>query len=451
MSNKKKAVFLFGAGAVLDWGAPRTLCERSSYTVIPEHRTGEMSNRPCCLTHLILNIGFKTIGGERITQKIYNRLKEINPNAYINFETLINVVEDLYAYWAAKSGKEINNIYSIIELDDALAQLHDFSVIRNDQAQYYSLSVPGWQYLGADHVSFDIDPHVKYYELLINELLSGIVGHVSKYSYGTENHKVVDDAVNSELNIGFCAWMQSFADKDFTIRMYTLNYDDIFRQLLQSKGKSVLDGYFPSAESKQFDIPTDLKSIVLDGENHCHYNLHGSWFWRVKALNENGIAGYRYLKSIHGVINSSVASKEIEKGNAILLTNIISGYQKVQKTAISPFRQLFSSLDRDCLVADELFIVGYSFGDEHVNDIIRNARRHNVNLRITIIDPSFDHRKFSIDFITNWGALRTFIYDNVTDGEATSATYNVSGIKLTFAQFLKDLNDPCNIDDNITQ
>ena len=96
---KKKVVILFGAGAVLDWGAPKTICTRERLTFIPEHGSDQIRNRICCLTHLITATGFKDANGDRITDKIYNRLTTTNKNSE-NFESIINILEDLYTYWS---------------------------------------------------------------------------------------------------------------------------------------------------------------------------------------------------------------------------------------------------------------------------------------------------------------------------------------------------------------
>src|SRR3569833_3055104 len=124
----QKTVIIFGAGAVLDWGGPLTLCGRNAYAKIPEHDTGEIYNRPCCLTHLMLVTGFKAQTGERITQRIFDRLKENDPQAYVNFETILNVIEDLYAYWSARSSSDKTNIYSLIDIDESLENLFVFFV-----------------------------------------------------------------------------------------------------------------------------------------------------------------------------------------------------------------------------------------------------------------------------------------------------------------------------------
>ncbi len=48
-----------------------------------------------------------------------------------------------------------------------------------------------------------------------------------------------------------------------------------------------------------------------------------------------------------------------------------------------------AAFDRDSCSADEIYIIGYSFGDEHINESIKTAIRHNAKLRITIVDPYF--------------------------------------------------------------
>ena len=72
-----------------------------------------------------------------------------------------------------------------------------------------------------------------------------------------------------------------------------------------------------------------------------------------------------------------------------MITNIVTGYQKAQKAMISPFKQMQSAFDRDCCFVEELYIIGYSFGDEHINASIRTALRHNQNLKMIIVDPFF--------------------------------------------------------------
>lgn len=55
--TKERNIFLFGAGAVIDWGAPKTICDGDKLTFLPERNSEKIENRICCLTHLIGDSG----------------------------------------------------------------------------------------------------------------------------------------------------------------------------------------------------------------------------------------------------------------------------------------------------------------------------------------------------------------------------------------------------------
>jgi hypothetical protein len=64
---------------------------------------------------------------------------------------------------------------------------------------------------------------------------------------------------------------------------------------------------------------------------------------------------------------------------------------------ITPFKQMQAAFDQDCSFAEEIYIIGYSFGDEHINGSLRTALRHNSNLKIVVVDPFFMKNKLDED------------------------------------------------------
>jgi hypothetical protein len=78
--TKKRAVFLFGAGATLAWNSPTT----------------------SELTELVRTTGFKCADNStRITEFIYATLIANGyPSRDVNFETIISVVEDLIIHYS---------------------------------------------------------------------------------------------------------------------------------------------------------------------------------------------------------------------------------------------------------------------------------------------------------------------------------------------------------------
>jgi hypothetical protein len=148
------------------------------------------------------------------------------------------------------------------------------------------------------------------------------------------------------------------------------------------------------------------------------------------------LPGYQFYLEGAPEMNNPTAIIEIERNKKHLLSNIITGYQKVLKTALSPFRQMLSAFDRDCIEADKLFIVGYSYTDEHINDIIRNARKFNPKVEIVLVNPSFDDGKFMFDFLLHWGRPTGMIYQNAGEHTITSKDFKVKIIQKTFMEFL---------------
>lgn len=440
---KKKIVFLFGAGAALDWGAPLTICCRKDFEFIPEHGSSEVKNRPCCLTHLITSVGYFAKDGERVSKKIFNILTEKNAkgSGSINFETVIDFIEEIYNYISVR-----NNINSTGPTISAFTDLTDFInnlfhyEIADKTTTTYSLKIPGFECHGEKYISINLPPEQKYCELLLKDLIGSIIGHISKYSYHTHGYNVIYNEKNELLNQAFINWCKKYISDGFLLRMYTLNYDRIFKILLQDQDIDVFEGFdlLSSTVGYVDRLLPNIKRIVSDFNCHSYYNLHGSSNWQLDELNSNQLPGYQFYLTAGPHINNSTAILEIEKHKPILLSNIISGYKKVLKTAISPFRQMLSAFDRDCIEADELFIAGYSNGDEHINDIIRNARKYNINLNITIVTPSFNDEKFMFDFLLHWGSPNGMIYKNDGLFDIISQDYKVRIIQKKFIQFLSE-------------
>ena len=440
--SKRKVAILFGAGAVIDWGAPKTICKREKLEFIPEHNTHEIKNRVCCLTHLITSTGFKDANGARITQIIYEKLVS-KKKSEVNFETVINILEDLYSYWSLKQNKNARSLLAITNIDGLINDYYFFKLSEpNSPRNLWSISIPDFNLIEEIIVSNDIHPTQKYYEIFLDELLSGIIGHISKYSYHTSGHNVIFNNVNREINERFCVWIKSMIKEDTVLRMYTLNYDRMFKVLLQSEGIDVFEGFeLPNNEINPGDlVPPNLKKIATDFSSNVYYNLHGSAYWSIHDENENDMPGYQYFLSGLPETNDKAAIMEIEPNRKVLLTNIITGYQKVQKTSISPFRQMFAAFDRDCLEADIIYIIGYSFGDEHINDIIRNARKYNRNQEIVIINPIFNDEQFMFDFILHWGSVKGIVYKKNGGNEIISPDYKVRVVLKTFGEYLNQFS-----------
>src|SRR5690606_2729418 len=133
---------------------------------------------------------------------------------------------------------------------------------------------------------------------------------------------------------------------------------------------------------------------------NVHYNLHGSVFWEVQARDKSQLPNpYFYLtESPNFPVNSyEYSTKQSERGKTIFLSNIITGYQKTQRSIFAPFKQMLSAFDKDCLSANNIYIIGYSFNDEHVNACLRTAIEYNKKMKIIIVDPAFTTNDFDLN------------------------------------------------------
>jgi hypothetical protein len=167
------------------------------------------------------------------------------------------------------------------------------------------------------------------------------------------------------------------------INIFTLNYDTLVEQAADAEGVVLLDG-FVGTQRRVFrpeSYEQDLYFPAETTEGRVHrfdrvlhlYKLHGSITWT---------AGEPTIDDPYGV-QSAAFSPE---GTQPLL--IYPTPAKYGETLGMPYSELFrrfaGSLVRPQAV---LFVIGYGFGDEHVNAIIRQALAV-PSFTLVIIDPS---------------------------------------------------------------
>ena len=166
------------------------------------------------------------------------------------------------------------------------------------------------------------------------------------------------------------------------VNIFTLNYDTLVEQASDATGVVLLDG-FVGTQRRVFrpeSYEQDLYFPAETTEGHVHrfdrvlhlYKLHGSITWSSHTPSIDDPYGIR----------SSVFDPSVESPILIYPTPA-----KYGETLGLPYSELFrrfgSALVRPQSV---LFVVGYGFGDEHVNSIIRQALAV-PSFTIVIVDP----------------------------------------------------------------
>lgn len=379
--NKNRIVLILGAGAVIDWNGPTT----------------------CELTKLIRESGFYCNDNKtRITEYIYQSLvKSGYDEKDINFETIINVVEELLIYYSSfdkdKKTPSLLKVFFSASFEEILL---NFSIEGGVAKHGFKLEIPKgvnykFQHIGALNKE---TPAQYFFQLLLANLLTTINARISKYAYHRDDeHTKIFTEVNTEINSHLSKWLERLYSNENVLRIYSLNYDRNFKVLALKSGISEMFEGYECGESVELGkkIRANIPRIITDFDCHCHYNLHGSAFWEPEPRDEFQLFNAELFLQAAPYLQSNLTEQpyiQIEKGKSIIVSNIITGYQKAQKGYIAPFKQMQTAFDTDCISADILFIIGYSFGDEHINMSIKTALIYNPKIKICIVDPTYDER-----------------------------------------------------------
>lgn len=165
--------------------------------------------------------------------------------------------------------------------------------------------------------------------------------------------------------------------------IFTLNYDTLIEQAADSEGVVVIDGFIgnlsrlfrPESYDQDLYFPaetTEGRVHRLDRVTHL-YKLHGSVNW---------ISDPTSWDNPYGV---SAKERNTDYSDKVLIYPTPTKYGDILGMPYSElFRRFAAQLVRP---QSTLFVIGYGFGDEHVNTIIRQALSI-PSFTIVIIDPS---------------------------------------------------------------
>lgn len=165
--------------------------------------------------------------------------------------------------------------------------------------------------------------------------------------------------------------------------IFTLNYDTLVEKAADAEGVVLLDG-FVGTQSRVFrpeSYEQDLYFPAETTEGRVHrfdrvlhlYKLHGSITWTAKEPT---------IDDPYGVQSGAV---DIEGKGRLLIYPTPAKYGETLGMPYSElFRRFAGALSRPQSI---LFVIGYGFGDEHVNAIIRQALAI-PSFTLVIVDPS---------------------------------------------------------------
>lgn len=323
MKNSRN-VLITGAGAVLPWKLPST----------------KEITELLCNDRVFVNDKGKTIG--EYILKILKEKKNQYETRYFepNFETILHFIEEMNEYRKTNSQMSYNffRTNDFFELKECIEkELNSFENknpnISSDKSLITSLGKRTCL-LGERF----------YHELYLHFL------HLIQVKFENKVKEIVNDDFKSFriLNNQFNNFLNSLKINNGIIRYYTLNYDDL--PLLITK-YPLFNGY----DKHQINIKKIFNSDNLD----CYYQLHGSF-----KLNFKGEVSDNYEESSH---QNSFSNR------TLIPSNYISGYNKLDRILGKPYFHFYNKLLDDCSKASQIIIIGYSFGDLHINAAINRA------------------------------------------------------------------------------
>ncbi len=243
----------------------------------------------------------------------------------INFETILQMIEELFSYV-----EDVERTHHKHKFQNSVKNTI-YSLNRRLYFRINQVRNPKWK-----------DLSYFFIEKIYNHLIDEIVRHLNPHN---------KDAINTGM-LGFKDFLNTqFDKKTHSRRVYTLNYDNWLNRY---------DNYFDGFVNDKFDFKEVINNRITD----CHYNLHGCILWHRLLVCEK-LAEPEERKHIQSFDGYTISRE------ALLPSPIISGYNKLTRINSSPLLEIFHSLTSDCVTANKVLIIGYSFSDPHINNNLK--------------------------------------------------------------------------------
>lgn len=174
---------------------------------------------------------------------------------------------------------------------------------------------------------------------------------------------IISNLVNKELPEGkkssyhdLAIWCRSI-DRDYPVSIFTTNYDLLLEQSFEESESPYFDGFVGSKKAF-FDLGAVENDDSLPSRWTRIWKIHGSINWR------QGIQ--------HSVIRSTA---EDTTSNYL----IFPSHLKYDQSRKMPYLAMLDRLQSFILKKSSLLLIcGYSFGDEHINEVISRSLQSNA-------------------------------------------------------------------------
>lgn len=236
--------------------------------------------------------------------------------------------------------------------------------------------------------------------------------------------KSCEDSSDISLLQKFFAWYTAVRC-DGPKEIFTTNYDMLLEMAMEKSRIPYFDGFVGSYEPFFWPEGIDISIPMVQLPNQWIrlWKIHGSLNWELKP-------------DEHGVLDRIIRTGRIDKPQNELM--IYPSREKYSLSRKQPFIAYFDRL-KDYLFNGEIvfFISGYSFSDQHINEIIMNGLRQNPRLYTVVFcysDQQVTTMEETCKFFLNIcvmgptkvllnGKLYSWIYDNSQEDDTKYQFY----------------------------
>jgi hypothetical protein len=158
-------------------------------------------------------------------------------------------------------------------------------------------------------------------------------------------------------------WLRN-VQRDTPVEIYSLNYDTLVERGLETAWVPFFDG-FVGAHEPFFSPGSLMRADMLPGRRWARlWKLHGSVTWRKAGSGDN---------------RRIIRGPELTTGEMIL-----PSLRKYEESRKQPYVAMLDRLRRILTERDEIVLItaGYSFGDQHINEVIIEALEMNSGLHV---------------------------------------------------------------------
>ncbi|ROH91756.1 SIR2 family protein [Stagnimonas aquatica] len=246
-------------------------------------------------------------------------------------------------------------------------------------------------------------------EMNIELILSKIRAFISVAGKGNVRGMAVDDLTTLDSSIckviseeverslpnnqtpyhNLAVWIRSI-HREKPVHLFTTNYDLLLEQALEESSAPYFDGFI-GARKAFFDLGAVEDENLLPPRWTRLWKIHGSLNWRLENKN-------------------NVVRSDIKSENQSYL--IYPSHLKYDQSRKMPYLAMLDRLKSFLLSPSAVvFICGYSFGDEHINDIICRSLETNPTAHVfaflfgALEDPKYMHGKIWAEKTPNLSLL----------------------------------------------